>query len=211
MATHIDPKMLDGFAHEVQPTLSKMRQGIALFLRQPANQEALEDAYECLQTMKDTAAMLELPVLGQLTAALEEMVEDVATASSTPSPQQGTWLQQAAAYLEAYVHQSLAEDTHSATAAMALVQAHRRFKHLPEAGDRAAVTAILGDDVVLPAPAPASPPPAPPAAHDPMDESEELIEGFLMEAEDYLNAIGRTLPEVEKSGGPAGLSAERAP
>jgi chemosensory pili system protein ChpA (sensor histidine kinase/response regulator) len=210
MATHIDVKMLAGFAQEVQPTLSKMQHGIAQFLQDPRQRDALEDAYQCMQTMKDAAEMLRLPVLRHLALSLEEMVEDVATSSTTPSAPQSFWLQRATMHFENYLQRLLAGAEQEAASAAALVQAYRRFKQLPEADDKAVVTALLGEEIEMPPPEslPPSPPKPmpqapvsvmPPSAQGPDDASDELIEGFLMEAEDYLNTIGRTLPEVEKA------------
>ncbi len=209
MATPLDPKMLAGFAQEVQPTLSKMCGGIEQFLRDPKQHDALEDAYQCMQTLKDAAEILGLPVLSQLVLLLEAMVEDVATATAPPAPQ-GFWLQRAAVHLGEYLQRSLAGEAQDALSAAALVQAYRRFKQLPERDDKAAVTILLGEDITLPPPesipasyhAPLPAAPAPQVSQNAAlldDDTTELMEGFLMEAEDYMNVIGRTLPEVEKA------------
>ncbi len=209
MATPLDPKMLAGFAQEVQPTLSKMCGGIEQFLRDPKQHDALEDAYQCMQTLKDAAEILGLPVLSQLVLLLEAMVEDVATATAPPTPQ-GFWLQRAAVHLGEYLQRSLAGEAQDALSAAALVQAYRRFKQLPERDDKAAVTTLLGADITLPPPesipasyhAPLPAAPAPQVSQNAAlldDDTTELMEGFLMEAEDYMNVIGRTLPEVEKA------------
>ena len=92
-----------------------------------------------------------------------------------------------------------------------MVRAFRRFKELPESGDKAAMQEILGVEVDMPAstaPAPVSSAPHSQCPAEiqngttavPQDEaSDELVEGFWLEAEDYLNAIGRILPDIDKA------------
>ena len=55
MPTNIESKMLHGFAKEAESALSKIREGIESFLRDPNQHEALEDAYQCMQSIKDAS------------------------------------------------------------------------------------------------------------------------------------------------------------
>jgi len=203
--------MLHGFAKEAESALSKIREGIESFLRDPNQHEALEDAYQCMQSIKDASEMLGLQVLSDLILCLEEMVEDLATA---PLPLHGTrrtWLRQAVEQLEGYLVSALSDDGQAQGDVIEMVRAFRRFKELPESGDKAAVQEILGVDVDMPAstaPAPVSSAPTASAPAEiqngtpavPQDEaSDELVEGFWLEAEDYLNTIGRILPDIDKA------------
>src|ERR1043166_6360541 len=100
MPTNIDPKMLHSFANEAESSLSKMREGIESFLRDPNQHEALDDAYQCMQSLKDASEMLGLQVLRDLILCLEEMVEDLATAPLTLHETCSPWLRRAVDQLE---------------------------------------------------------------------------------------------------------------
>ena len=213
MPTNIDPKMLHGFAQEAESSLSKMREGIESFLRDPNQHEALEDAYQCMQSIKDASEMLGLQVLSDLTLRLEEIVEDIATAPLPLHETRRPWLRRAVDQLEGYLASALSDDGQAQGAVIEMVRAFRRFKELPESGDKAAVQEILGVEVDIPAsttPAPGASTPAASAPAErqheataaPQDEaSDELVEGFWLEAEDYLNTLGRILPNIDKAPG----------
>lgn len=195
MATNLDPTMLTGYAQEMRNALTTIREGVESFVRDPNQHEALEDAYQCTQSIKDAAAMLGLPVLSHLVACVEEMVEEIATEPLPLSAGHSTALQHAANSLEHYVTSMLAGEGQDQAAVVALLVSYRRFKVLPESGDQAAIAALLGEAVGLPTPSASSPTPG--SSLDD-DASDELAKGFLLEAEDYLNTIGRLLPEVDK-------------
>lgn len=200
MATNLDPKMLTGFAQEVHSALTTVREGVESFIQDPSQREALEDAYQHMQSVKDAAAMLGLPVLSHLIACVEEMVEEVATEPLPLSERHCTTLRHAVGHLEDYLTSSLAGDGQEQAAVITILLAYRRFKNLPEHGDQAAVTELLGEVVALPAPAVASSAVAASLQDD--EATGELLEGFLLEAEDYLNTIGRLLPELDKTAQP---------
>src|SRR5216683_4305925 len=159
MPTNIESKMLHGFAKEAESSLSKIREGIESFPRDPNQHEALEDAYQCMQSIKDASEMLGLQVLSDLILCLEEMVEDLATAPLPLHETRSTWLRRAVDQLEGYLASALSDDGQAQGAVIEMVRAFRRFKELPESGDKAAVQEILGVDVDMPAstaPAPVS-------------------------------------------------------
>ncbi|MBM3224002.1 MAG: response regulator [Candidatus Tectomicrobia bacterium] len=194
MAIHIDPTILTGFAKEVQPALAKIREGVDSFLRDNSQHDALEDAYQCMQSVKDAAEMLGLPILSQLTLYLEEMVEDVATEPAALPVDRSAHLRTAVEQLHAYLQRSLSGEAPVTAPVVDIVRAFRRFKHLPDSDDQAAVRALLGEDIDLPAVS--SPAPSAPDGDALDDASDDLIEGFLLEAEDCLNAVGRVLSQV---------------
>ena len=194
MPTNIDPKMLHGFAQEAESSLSKMREGIESFLRDPNQHEALEDAYQCMQSIKDASEMLGLQVLSDLTLRLEEIVEDIATAPLPLHETRSPWLRRALDQLEGYLASALSDDGQAQGAVIEMVRAFRRFKGLPESGDKAAVQEILGVEVDIPASTTPSPGASTPAASAPAERqngataapqdeaSDELIEGYWLEA-----------------------------
>src|SRR5262245_24501681 len=210
MPTNIDPKMLHGFAKEAESSLPKIREGIESFLRDPNQREALEDAYQCMQSIKDASEMLGLQVLSDLILCLEEMVEDSATAPLPLHEARSPWLRQAVDQLEGYLASALSNDGQNQVAVIEIVRAFRRFKELPDSGDKAAVQEILGVEVDMPAPTAPAPDSSAATASAPAERqdgataarqeevSDELVEGFWLEAEDYLNAIGRILPGIDK-------------
>lgn len=207
MPTNIDPKMLASFSQAVQGYWPKIRTGVQRFLRDTTQQEAFEDAYQQMQSIKDAADMLSLPVMSQLVSHLEDMMEDIATGPRPIVQTHAAALRHAVERLEQYVTSLLANDGQASACAAGVVQAFRRLKGLPNQGDQEAAERLLGETVEMP-PEPtlpeqraattrAAPQPAAtsaPAFQD--DVSEELIEGFLTEAEDYLNTIGRLLPRL---------------
>jgi chemotaxis protein histidine kinase CheA len=146
MPINIDHKRLRGFMQEAGSSLSKIREGIESFLRDPKQQEALEDAYQCMQSIKDASEMLGLQVLSDLTLRLEEIVEDIATAPIPLHETRSPWLRRAVDQFEGYLA--------SACLTMGKPRSRDRdgtglpgFKELPESGDKAAVQEILGVEV----------------------------------------------------------------
>lgn len=174
MAAPLDPNMLASVVQAVQAFMPTIRRGIEAFQHDPQQRDALEDAYEAMHRISDAALLLDVEALDHLATCLETAFEDLAAAPMARIPAHGTWLQQALDQLEAYLARLVADDPVEAQAIVTAVLAqYAQFTNrMTEA---------------------ASPPPA--VAPGP-DISAELLEGFLAEADDYLNTIGRALPEL---------------
>jgi chemosensory pili system protein ChpA (sensor histidine kinase/response regulator) len=216
MPKNIDTKMLSRFVHMASSSLERIRTGIASFLHDATQHDALENAYEDLHPLKESAAMFGLAPLSHITASIEEMIEDIAAAPEPVDPARGEHILAAVDTIGQYLASLLADDGRTEAIVTVAVQALRRFKGLPEGEDAAAVDTVLTEPDTTPAPpapqdhtAPAvaveeaAVPPAlatataVPAADSALaDMSAELLDGFLLEAEEYLDTIGRLLPEV---------------
>jgi chemosensory pili system protein ChpA (sensor histidine kinase/response regulator) len=214
MPKNFAPKMLSRFVQMARDSLPQIRAGITKFLHDGSQHDALENAYEDLHPLKEATAMFGLVALSHITASVEEMIEDIATAPEPIDTAHGDWVLAALDLIAQYLDSLLADDGREQALVTAAVQAFRRFKGLPEGEDEAAVAALLAEAEDTPAPVPstASATPASAAVADsqdamaappvqdtgsaPLDMAGELLEGFLLEAEDYLDTIGRLLPDL---------------
>jgi chemosensory pili system protein ChpA (sensor histidine kinase/response regulator) len=210
MPSNIDPAMLTRFVKMARSSLPQLRANIAHFLQDATQREALEDAYQDLQPLKDAVHMLGLVPLHAVVASVTEMIEDLAAAPLPDETARGACLLSTVDQIEPYLESLLVKDGNEGKIVRAAVCSFRRFKGLPEAGDKAAVEALsaavsggqqpsrqtdspAGDRVSPPADA-VSPPPVTAMPED--DISAEMREGFLFEAEELLDNIGRTLPDI---------------
>lgn len=191
MPNQLDPKMLERFVREVGDLLPKIVAGVEGFVQDASQREALEDAYHCLDPLKNSAAMLGFQALHRMAAFLEEMFEEIATQETALSADQGQCLRQATAHIAQYVRSLAANDGQEPHSVLAMVQAFHRFKGMPTTAD-AAVTAELLEvtvDQVPAAAAVAAPQATVPAAPAEGTDDAELLEGFLIEAEEYAATI----------------------
>lgn len=211
MPRHIDRAMLLMFAEEFQSYLPKIRAGIANFHTDPSQHAALAEAHRYVHTIKGAASMLGLTVLSHLAYYVEELLDETLQAHSSLDAAAVTWIRDTLTHLEVYLHTVLGGHADDSTVVTTVVPAFRRLKHLPESGDMAAIQTVLATRspelpltptasaaLALEA-APSSPVlemPRSQVTEDAFEIPAELIEGFLLEAEDYLNVLGRELPEL---------------
>lgn len=191
MADHLDAKTRQEFVQAVRGFLPKIRQGLTAFLDDVTQHEALEEAYEALHTLSDAALMLGLVELDNLASALEAALEDLALHPAPLHTAQSTWALETMEQLEPYLDSLLSGDGHDQVLAERLLQAFRNLPSLPPAP--AATPLPPATHATQPLPEPVSPSGA---STRTLDVSEELLAGFLTEAEDYLGIIGRALPEL---------------
>jgi len=205
MPTKLDHKMLTGFTQEAQSYLATIRVGIESFLHEAHQNKALEAAYQHVHAIKGAAEMLELVVLSQMTSYLKEMIGEIVSQPKQVEPTRGTCLRHAIDQLEQYLAHWLSDESRAQLCVSEIVKAFRSFKGLSAAGDQTAVAEVGSTPQVLVEPtasanvalsAQASAPVLQDhAAATRLDEvSNELIDGFFLEAEEHLNVIGRLLP-----------------
>src|SRR6266704_3365994 len=84
-------------------------------------------------------------------SSLSKIREDIETAPLPLHETRSPWLRRAVAQLERYLASTLSDDGQAQGAVIEMVRAFRRFKELPESGDKAAVQEILGVEVDIPA------------------------------------------------------------
>ncbi|MGE3540603.1 MAG: response regulator [Candidatus Tectimicrobiota bacterium] len=193
MADHLDPRTLADFVQAVHGLLPKVRQGLETFLHDVSQHESLEEAYEALQALGEAALMLGLRELEHITAALERALEDLAAQPSPQNTSQSAWMRQTLAQLDLYLECLLAGRRGEEQAlAASILEAFRSLPSRPALSDGVAAA------VLPPSPLPPDVLEAPGVAPVPAaDVSEELLQGFLTEAEDYLNTMGRILPALD--------------
>jgi chemosensory pili system protein ChpA (sensor histidine kinase/response regulator) len=199
--------MLTGFIQETQSYLPKIRAGIESFLHEAHQNEALEAAYQHVHTIKGASEMLELVVLSQVTSYIREMIGEIVSQPRQGERTRGACLRHAIDQLEQYLTHWLSDESRAQGCVSEIVKAFHSFKGLSAAGDQAAVAEVCSAPQVLAGPtastnvalsAEASAPVLEDnAATTRQDEvSSELIDGFFLEAEEHLNAVGRLLPDL---------------
>ncbi|MDH3600815.1 MAG: Hpt domain-containing protein, partial [Candidatus Tectomicrobia bacterium] len=212
MPSNIDPKMLDGLSQMVHSSIPGIRADIESFLQDATQFDALEKAYQNVHPIKDVADMLGLSILQHITQSITEMIEEIATGASV-DVEQGAWLCSTVDQVEPFVQSLQSGDGREQDIITEAVRSFRRFKGLPESEDDVAIQealsgqSVTADEMPLPSIAETQ------NAHDgriaspateldefQIDFAAELLEGFLLEAEDYLDTIGRLLPGLS---GPA--------
>ena len=203
MPSNIDPKMLDGLSQMVHSSIPAIRADIESFLQDSTQFDALEKAYQNVHPIKDVADMLGLSFLQHITQCITEMIEEIATGASVDI-EQGAWLCSTVDQVEPFLHSLQSGDGRDQDIVTEVIRSFRRFKGLPESEDDVAVQAALAgqsaaaDEMVLPPVAETwnvhdgeIGAPATESDEFQIDFAAELLEGFLLEAEDYLDTIGR--------------------
>jgi chemosensory pili system protein ChpA (sensor histidine kinase/response regulator) len=208
MPSHIDPTMLTRFVKMARSSMPQIRANIVNFLQDETQQDALEEAYQDLQPLKDAIQMLGLVPLYTILASITEMIEDLAAGPLPVPAERGAHLLKTVEQVEPYLECLLVADGNEDEMVQVAVLAYRRFQGLPEDGDAASVAELsAAQDAVMAPEATASPAaeptprdeaPGPAVGATPHDDlSAELREGFLLEAEELLDSIGRTLPNID--------------
>jgi len=211
MPSNINPKMLDGLSQMVHSSIPAIRADIESFLQDTTQFDALEKAYQNVHPIKDVADMLGLSVLQHITQCITEMIEEIATGASV-DVEQGAWLCSTVDQVEPFVQSLQSGDGRDQDIVNEVIRSFRRFKGLPESEDDVAVQAALSGqsvasgEMLLPPVAEARNvhngdmgTPATESDDFQIDFAAELLEGFLLEAEDYLDTIGRLLPGLSGS------------
>lgn len=209
MPSHIDPDTLDKMILTIQSFVPSVRSGIENYLRDISNYQELENAYGNVHPIRDVAGMLAFPIVSHLSILISEMMEHIAAAPNEISPGKGTYLLEVVNLIEPYLESLKSGDGQDADLAATAVVYYRRFMQLPEHDDQIAIQELLlgssasnaDHDSVLENQSDGIGEPTWENDNDfdmQMDFSAELLEGFLIEAEDYLDTIGSLLPAVSE-------------
>src|SRR5262249_53272645 len=145
MPKKLDSKMLTGFVQEAHSYLAQIRESLETFQHDATQCEVLEEALRSTHTITGAATMVGLPVLSHLANYAEETLEEVVTGQCIMDTACNTWLQQTLDQLAHYLDGLLSGDMQQQALVAEVVQAFRRFKNLPEAGDMAALKAAMGE------------------------------------------------------------------
>jgi chemosensory pili system protein ChpA (sensor histidine kinase/response regulator) len=205
MPANLDHKILTGFTQEAQSYLPKIREGLESFLHDTQQKAALEAACQHVHVIQGASEMLELAGLSRVTSYIQEMLGEMVVVPGQVEPTHEACLRQAVDQLEQYLVHWIADESRARVCMSEIVKAFRRLKGLPATGDLAAVAELCAAPRVLDGSAASASivPSAEVSATLPQHEgvaprqdevSSELIDGFLLEAEDHLNTVGRLLP-----------------
>jgi chemosensory pili system protein ChpA (sensor histidine kinase/response regulator) len=210
MSRNIDPQMLNKLLITMRTSIPVVRSGIESFLQDTGKYEELENAYQNMHSIIDVASMLEFPFLHYVSTLIIEMMEHIAVESNPFNNQQRENLLGVVDLIEPYLISIQDNNGQEEGIVPRAIQYYRRFKNLPEVDDQKEIeSAIFGCHSQFESKA---------SNHihisledtdatnsleydfdHRMDFSAELLEGFLNEAEDYLDTIGLLLPEINEN------------
>jgi purine-binding chemotaxis protein CheW len=151
MAKILDAKMIAGFAQEIQSYLPKIRQGIASFGADANQQEALQEALRYVHTIKGASAMVGLSVLSQVTAAIEETLEEIADGHYSINAERSVWLGQTVDHIENNLEGLLSGTVCEETIVTAITQLLQRCLGLEETSAVPTEVSSPETETVLPA------------------------------------------------------------
>jgi chemosensory pili system protein ChpA (sensor histidine kinase/response regulator) len=218
MARHADPEVIAGFLEEARGYLPQIRQGIEAYRADSNQREPLEEAHRRAHSIKGAAAMVGLADLSHIAFHLEEAIEDVLAGRLALSDEVQELLGKTVAQIESCLEQIARGTRNEQPLLEEVVQAYRHLRGLSAAEPQATVERIVAgiEDAASPAepaaepPAPATEPAKPPsfASAPPVLEtaagpaeseaSLELLEAFVLEAEDGLRQISTQLTQLEQ-------------
>ena len=206
MSSNIDPKMLEKLLIQIRAAIPVVRAGIEIFAQDATRYAELEDAYQNMYPIIDVASMLELRFLHYIGTSVTNMIEAIAAESHLIDGARITYLLQVVDLIEPCLTGMQGDDSNEEEIVTQAVQFYRRFKNLPENEDQEAIIRVIQNSSLVKE--------TPDEIRvdtsinntdndnfsqfddSEIDFAEELLEGFLLEAEDYLDTIGTLLPEI---------------
>jgi chemosensory pili system protein ChpA (sensor histidine kinase/response regulator) len=202
MTRSIDKAILAGFVEEVRSYLPRIAEGIESLRKNPHQSQVLEGTHRYAHTIKGAASMVGLASLSHIAYCLEDALEAIAAGQLDMDDETAALLRQITAQVEGYLEGLLSGTLHERPLLAEAMRAYRRLQGLPEGEDETAVEEIL--DKVAGAPLStteqvvrATAPPVAEAAHH-EEPPPELIEAFVLEAEDHLRTISTLLSTLDK-------------
>ena len=226
MTYKVQQEVLDGFIVEAQSYLPSIREGIFAYQSSPDNTALLEEAYRQAHIIKGAASMVGLPELSYLAGFVEQILEDILQGAISLNMQALAVLDNGLSCIEACLDR-LGENLEDLrTIVNALFIAYRRLKGLPPEQDGEAVAEImeaiaayyakmeadaLEEDAFAEQPQeeelelepeqeePESAAPQEAFFPDTADIPAELLEVFMLEAEDHFKNITASLDSLNQN------------
>ncbi len=211
MADTMDPELVLSFVNEARGYLPHIMNGLDGFWRNPAaSGEVLEEAYRFVHTIKGASSMVGLIKLSRVANQFEEIFNELRLGSRVlDDPGMAAAIQICELmdeYLDSVTSGTAAHDAFVRQTIPILM----RWKGLPESRDEEAIRTIVTEGAdeepetrtpaaVAPLRAAPAPPAAPKPAPKPAGPSPEILEAFLLEAEEHLQTIGRVTQALEKT------------
>ncbi len=217
MTYKVQQEVLDGFIAEAQSYLPSIREGIFAFQSSPDNTGLLEEAYRQAHIIKGAASMVGLPELSYLAGFVEQILEEILNGTISLNMQALAVLDNGLSCIEACLDRLGENLDDLRTIVSALYIAYRRLAGLPADEDSDAVAEImdaiaayyekmeeedLEEDAFAEQPeevrAP-EPPPVEPTVPVSAEIPPELLEVFMLEAEDHLKNITVFLSSLKQN------------
>ena len=216
MTYKVQQEILDGFIVEAQSYLPSIREGIFAFQSSPDNTGLLDEAYRQAHIIKGAASMVGLPELSYLAGFIEQILEDILNGTISLNMQALAVLDNGLSCIEACLDRLGENLDDLRTIVSALYIAYRRLTGLPADEDSDAVAEImdaitayyekmeaeaLEEDAFAEqleetsAPAPLLEPIFPVLTEIPP----ELLEVFMLEAEDHFKNISTFLSSLKQN------------
>lgn len=209
MFSNIDPKMLEGLSETVSDVMPGIHADIEAYILDSTNYELLENAYENIHQVTDIAEMLGLSVLHQIMLFITEMIVEIASNNQSNRNERGKNILDIIDQVQPCLSEIQSGNGSLENIVYCAVAAYHRFKKIPENDDNAIIKKIMSthnngiddkstydipygkphlDEITLDSQADNLP--------TDTDFFAELLDGFLVEAEEYLDIIGNLLPAI---------------
>lgn len=210
MTRIVDREVLVGFIDEAKSYLPAILQGMAAYQADNTALDGLEVAHRHIHTIKGASSMVGLAGLSHMAYYVEETLEEVGAGHFDLSGETERFMRQTLDAIETYLDTILAGTLQEKPLVTAVVKSYRRLHNLPAEQDDTAVGDILdqlGDTAshyarTAPAAAPVAvpTPPRPLSSYSENDDdiSPELLEAFIIEAEEHLHTIATRLADFDR-------------
>ncbi len=192
----IDRALLRGFADEVRDYVPQVREALETLLADPSRLDVLEEAHRLAHSVKGAASMVGLPALSHVAWMEESLIEELAGRALEWNSHTAHILSNGIASMHQYLEQVLAGSPEARKTLERVLTSFRRLRHEPEAGDAAAIEALMGSGEEQ-----AEPPAqvAPPQRLERMETEDvndvqlDLLDTFRQEADEILHNTGTLL------------------
>ena len=205
MARELDEKVIAGFIEEVKGYMPLIIQGIKTFQADSDQVTEIEEAFRYVHTIKGASSMVGLTNLSHIANFNELILEDVKDGNIKLDEKTSELLCESISCIDKYIDDMLSETLQEDQLLLDVIRIHQRIMGLPGSDDEQDLESILkellidvpADDVaetdfrkhaeILP-----SYPDGVPA---------EILESFILEAEDHLHDINTHLARLDKEPG----------
>ena len=205
MSNNIDQNTLNKLVIQIRTAIPVVRSGIEAFSKSISAQEELENSYQSINLINDVASMLGLRYLYHIGLSITEMIETMATESHLIDGDRVDYLLQSVDLIEPCLVNSQNDRSNEQEIVVKSIKLYRRFKCLPEDGDKDAILSVVensdvynvvSEEIFEESQIYVEEYSVNNDSEEEIDFADELLEGFLLEAEDYLETIGALLPEI---------------
>ena len=203
MSRKVDREVLVGFIEEAKSYLPTIFASIDTFRKDSNQIESLEVAHRHVHTIKGASSMVGLAGLSHAAYQVEALLEEIGAGTVELGETTVLFLHQALHAIETYLDGILGGHPQDKSLVTAVTKAQRRLRGLPVDEDDLAIAAALAQvdpGASLPPTKPMVRPTSVPVPPTPIQDeiSPELLDAFLIEAEDHMQHIGRQLASLDQ-------------